>query len=68
MKVWYLIVLIPVLCGLSYFVFIFANGEMPHHAAFSSGSSLFAKVPGPEVIKLSIVNSAEHGIYPAHKC
>ena len=24
--------------------------------------------PGPEVIKLFMLNSAEHKIYPAHKC
>ena len=32
--------------------FYLRNSEMQHHAAFSSGSSLFAKVPGPEFIKL----------------
>ena len=24
--------------------------------------------PGPEVIKKYLLNSAEHGSYPAHKC
>ena len=31
-------------------------------------SMLVRALPGPEVIKLIILNSAEHEIYRAHKC
>ena len=31
-------------------------------------NALLSGVLAPEVIKLSMLNSAEHEIYPAHKC
>ena len=42
------------------------NFKLPNTQSAARQASL--SLPGPEVIKLFMLNSAEHELYPAHKC